>query len=230
GGLPTPNLTRLKFDGCAKLKSLPEHIHTLTALGNLNISNLPNLESIAEDGGLPPNLRDFNINNCERLRASSSSVGDYSNWGLQALVSLEKFTIRGRGSDEILETLLKQQLLPTTVRTLRIAELSTLKSLDVKGLARLTFLETLEIIRCKSLEFLPGEVLKHLTSLQRLYIYGCPSLQFVPEEGLPPSLYYLYISDCSALEKRYQNKTGQDHWASISHIQCIEINDEVIIR
>ncbi|BBG96577.1 LRR and NB-ARC domains-containing disease resistance protein [Prunus dulcis] len=183
GGLPTPNLTQLEFRGCEKLKSLPEHIHTLTALGNLYISNLPNLESIAEDGGLPPNLRDFTINNCERLRASSSSVGDYSNWGLQALVSLEVFTIRGRGSDEILETLLKQQLLPTTLRTLIIEELSTLKSLDVKGLAR-------------------------LTSLQQLYIYDCPSLQFLPEGGLPPSLSYLCIYNCSALEKRY-------HWAKI---------------
>ncbi|KAH0981853.1 hypothetical protein GBA52_009030 [Prunus armeniaca] len=230
GGLPTPNLTRLEFFDCEKLKSLPEHIHTLTALENLYITNLPNLESIAEDGGLPPNLRDFSIDNCERLRASSSSVGDYCNWGLQALVSLEHFTICDRGSDEILETLLKQQLLPTTLRTLRIEKLSTLKSLDGKGLAHLTFLQTLEIMYCKSLEFLPGEALQHLTSLQRLYINDCPSLQFLPEEGLPPSLSYLSISNCSALEKRYQNKTGQDHWASISHIPCIEINDEVILR
>ncbi|XP_016649968.1 PREDICTED: putative disease resistance RPP13-like protein 1 [Prunus mume] len=204
GGLPTPNLTSLQVDECEKLKSLPERIHTLTALESLWIRNLPNLESIAEDGGLPPNLRDFSIENCERLRAASSSVGDYCNWGLQALVSLERFAIRGMGSDEILETLLKQQLLPTTLRTLWIEELSTLKSLDGKGLA-------------------------HLTFLRRLYIYDCPSLQFLPEEGLPPSFSYLSISNCSALEKRYQNKTGQDHWASISHIPCIQINDEVII-
>ncbi|KAL6288799.1 hypothetical protein ACE6H2_006309 [Prunus campanulata] len=229
GGLPTPNLTSLRVDECEKLESLPERIHTLTALGNLSISNLPNLESIAEDGGLPPNLRDFRIQNCERLRASSSSVGDYCNWGLQALVSLEQFTIGGRGSDEILEMLLKQQLLPTTLRTLCIGKLSTLKSLDGKGLAHVTVLRSLSISKCKSLEFLPGEALQHLTSLQKLYIYDCPSLQFLPEEGLPPSLSYLSISNCSALEKRYQNKTGQDHWASISHIPCIEINHEVII-
>ncbi|XP_021823996.1 putative disease resistance RPP13-like protein 1 [Prunus avium] len=145
GGLPTPNLTCLQVDECKKLKSLPKRIHTLTALGSLHIRHLPNLESIAEDGGLPPNLRYFSIQNCERLRASSSSVGDYCNWGLQALVSLERFTIGGRGSDEIMETLLKQQLLPTTLRTLWITELSTLKSLDGKGLAHLTFLRSLNI-------------------------------------------------------------------------------------
>ncbi|CAL8115537.1 unnamed protein product [Prunus armeniaca] len=230
GGLPTPNLTSLQVGKCEKLKSLPERIHTLTALGNLLIFNVPDLESIAEDGGLPPNLRHFSIQNGERLRASSSSVGDYCNWGLQALVSLKQFTIGGRGSDEILEMLLKQQLLPTTLHTLRISSLSTLKSLDGKGLAHLTFLRSLSITACKSLEFLPGEALQHLTSLQWLNISCCPSLQFLPEEGLPPSLSYLRIYKCSRLEKRYQNKTGQDHWASISHIPCIQINDEVIIR
>ncbi|CAL2237965.1 unnamed protein product [Prunus armeniaca] len=229
GGLPTPKLTSLQVNGCDKLRSLPECIHTLTALRYLEIRDLPNLESIAEDGGLPPNLRYFTIENCERLRASSSSVGDYCNWGLQALVSLEEFSIGGRGSDEILETLLKQQLLPTTLHALSIDSLTTLKSLDGKGLAHLTFLRSLSITACKSLEFLPGEALQHLTSLQKLYIHDCPSLQFLPEEGLPPSLSFLRINNCSALEKRYQNKTGQDHWASISHIPCIRINDEVII-
>ncbi|XP_021818449.1 putative disease resistance RPP13-like protein 1 [Prunus avium] len=226
GGLPTPNLTSMQVGECDKLKSLPERIHTLTALRDLSISNLPNLESIAEDGGLPPNLRYFYIHNCERLSPSSSSVGDYYNWGLQAL---EEFRIGGRGSDEILETLLKQQLLPTTLHTLSIEELPTLKSLDGKGLAHLTFLRSLSITRCKSLEFLPGEALQHLTSLQDLHISRCDSIQFLPEEGLPPSLSYLSIYNCSALEKRYQNKTGRDHWASISHIPSIRINDEVII-
>ncbi|BFG20524.1 hypothetical protein CerSpe_067980 [Prunus speciosa] len=229
GGLPTPNLTWLKVGECDKLKSFPESIHTLTALQYLDINNLPNLESIAEDGGLPPNLQYFYIHNCERLRASSSSVGNYCNWGLQALVSLEQVTIGGRGSDEILETLLKQQLLPTTLHTLCIYQLSTLKSLDGKGLAHLTFLRSLSITRCNRLEFLPGEALQHLTSLQLLFISECDSIQFLPEEGLPPSLSYLSISNCSALEKRYQNKTGRDHWASISHVPSIQINDEVII-
>ncbi|CAL9004684.1 unnamed protein product [Prunus brigantina] len=225
GGLSTPNLTSLEVEKCEKLKSLPERIHTLTALESLRISDVPNLESIAEDGGLPPNLRYFSIENCERLRASSSSVGDYCNWGLQALVSLKYLH-----SDEILETLLTVTgLLPTTLHDLSISSLSTLKSLDGKGLAHLTFLRSLSITACPSLQLLPEEALQHLTSLQKLCISSCPSLQFLPEEGLPPSLSYLRINNCSGLEKRYQNKTGQDHWASISHIPCIDINDEVII-
>ncbi|KAL6288839.1 hypothetical protein ACE6H2_006349 [Prunus campanulata] len=152
GGLPTPNLNELEFIGCKKLKSLPERIHTLTALRELKMDNLPNLESIAEDGGLPPNLRDFSIKNCEILSAPSSSVGDYCKWGLQRLVSLEKFAIGGRGSDEILETLLKQQLLPTTLQRLEISQLSSPKSLDAKGLKQLTSLSFLSISDCSALE------------------------------------------------------------------------------
>ncbi|KAH0981868.1 hypothetical protein GBA52_009045 [Prunus armeniaca] len=177
GGLRAPNLTELKVETCEKLKSLPERIHTLTRLRSLEIRDLPNLESIAEDGGLPRNLRHFSIENCERLRASS--VAEY--WGLQGLVSLEIFVISGRGSDEILEALLEQQLLPTTLQRLVIRHCSSLKSLDAKGI-------------------------KHLTSLS-----------------------FLSISNCSALEKRYKKKTGKA-WANISHIPCIKIGKEVIIR
>ncbi|ONI20914.1 hypothetical protein PRUPE_2G040500 [Prunus persica] len=147
GGLP-PNLTELEFIRCKKLKSLPERIHTLTRLRSLKIRDLPNLESIAEDGGLPHNLRHFCIKNCERLRASS--VAEY--WGLRGLVSLEEFEIGGRGSDEILETLLKQQLLPKTLQRLEISRLSSLKSLDAKGLKHLTSLSFLSISNCSALE------------------------------------------------------------------------------
>ncbi|KAI5342290.1 hypothetical protein L3X38_010165 [Prunus dulcis] len=49
-------------------------------------------------------------------------------------------TIGGRGGDDILETLLKEQLLPSTLHTLRIWGLSSLKSLDGKGLGHLTSL------------------------------------------------------------------------------------------
>ncbi|VVA21918.1 PREDICTED: putative disease resistance [Prunus dulcis] len=148
GGLPAPNLTELEFINCKKLKSLPERIHTLTRLRSLKIRDLPNLESIAEDGGLPHNLRHFCIENCERLRASS--VAEY--WGLRGLVSLEEFEIGGRGSDEILETLLKQHLLPTTLHRLKISRLSSLKSLDAKGLKHLTSLSFLSISNCSALE------------------------------------------------------------------------------
>ncbi|XP_050110640.1 putative disease resistance protein RGA4 isoform X1 [Malus sylvestris] len=243
GGLPTPNLRQLSLWECKNLKSLPERIRTLTALEGLELWDLPNLVSFAQ-GGLPPNLQYFDVRGCDKVKPSVE-------WGLQGLVSLKQFEIAG----EIWAPLLKEQLLlPTTLNDLLIVGLSSLKSLvDVKGLRHLASLRRLTIGDCPSLEFLPREGLQQLTSLQYLSIYGCPSLeflpaegllhltslqelrirecpklQFLPENGLPPSLSSLEISYCSALEKRYEDKTGED-WAKISHIPCIRINDEVII-
>ncbi|XP_021803257.1 putative disease resistance RPP13-like protein 1 [Prunus avium] len=220
GGWPTPNLNEFTVGECKNFKSLPEGIHTLTALRLLLVGDLPNLESFAE-GGLPPNIRSLLTRSCERLRAP---VVKY--WGLEGLVSLELFVIGG----SILETLLKEHLLPTTLLHLVISECRSIQVLpgEGEGLQHLTSLQALQIDECDNLQFLPGEGLQHLTSLRRLSITSCPNIQFLPEEGLPPSLSLLRILNCSALEKRYQNKTGKD-WAKISHIPCIKINDQVII-
>ncbi|CAN6693024.1 unnamed protein product [Malus baccata var. baccata] len=242
GGLPTPKLRELEVWGCKNLKSFPERIRTLTALERLELNDLPNLVSFAQEG-LPPNLQYFYVTRCGKVKPSVE-------WGLQGLVSLKEFEIAG----EIWAPLLKEQLLPTTLNSLRIAGLSSLKSVvDVKGLRHLaslhrltigdcpslefvpregllhlTSLQYLNIDRCPSLEFLPAEGLLHLTSLQYLTIEDCPKLQFLPENGLPTSLSYLEISSCSTLEKRYENKTGED-WARISHIPFIKIGEQVII-
>ncbi|CAL2237668.1 unnamed protein product [Prunus armeniaca] len=133
--------------------------------------------------------------------------------------SSENFTIGGRGSDNILETLLEQQLLPTTLHTQRINQITSPKSLERKG--HLTSLQHLRMESCPSLEFLQ---LQHLTSLQRLYISWGDNLQFMPKEGLQPSLSLLQIYKCSGLEKRSENKMGKD-WANISQIPCIQRND-----
>ncbi|XP_009369584.3 putative disease resistance RPP13-like protein 1 [Pyrus x bretschneideri] len=215
GGLPTPNLRELKVWRCKNLKSFPKQIRTLTALERLELFDLPNLVSFAQ-GGLPSNLRYFTID-CDKVKPSVE-------WGLQGLVSLQEFTIAG----EISAPLLKEQLLPTSLHRLTIHNCRSLEFLPAEGLQHLTSLQNLTITFCPSLEFLPAEGLLHLTSLQKLRIRRCPKLQFLPENGLPPSLSYLVISSCSTLEKRYEDKTGED-WAKISHIPCIQINNEVII-
>ncbi|KAM1941494.1 hypothetical protein ACFX13_029068 [Malus domestica] len=195
GGLPTPNLARFTVYGCENLKLLPDRIHTLTALRDLEMFGLPNVESFAE-GGLPPNLQSFQISGCEKLRPSM----EY--WGSQRLVSLRTFDISK--SEDVLETVLKEQLLPTTLHTLRISGMKSLKSLEGKGL-------------------------QHLTSLQQLQIYECDSLKFLPKEGLPASLSCLGIYTCPSLMKRCQEKTGEE-WSKIAHIPCIHIGDQVIIN
>ncbi|XP_028944048.1 putative disease resistance RPP13-like protein 1 [Malus domestica] len=216
GGLPTPNLRQLSVWGCKNLKSFPVRIRTLTALEGLGLDDLPNLVSFAQ-GGLPPNLQYFRVTRCDKVKPSVE-------WGLQVLVSLKRFTIAG----EIWAPLLKEQLLPTSLQELTIDDCPSLEFLPREGLQHLTSLQYLNIYRCPSLEFLPAEGLLHLTSLQYLTIEDCPKLQFLPENGLPPSLSSLKIYSCSALEKRYEDKMGED-WAKISHIPLIKIGKQVII-
>ncbi|KAB2594837.1 disease resistance RPP13-like protein 1 [Pyrus ussuriensis x Pyrus communis] len=194
GGLPTPKLAFLAVSGNENLKLLPDRIHTLTGLRDLWIGQLPNVESFAE-GGLPPNLQSFQIYDCEKLKPS------VENWGLQRIVSLR--TVLIWRSEVVLETLLKEQLLPITLHILEIWDMKNLKSLEGKGL-------------------------QHLTSLQELKIFNCVSLKFLPKDGLPASLSFLSITDCPSLEKRCQKKTGQE-WSKLAHIPCIEIGDQVII-
>ncbi|CAN6561977.1 unnamed protein product [Malus baccata var. baccata] len=190
----TSHLKSLSVFGCKNLKSLPKQLHAFNDLRELRISALPNLESVAEEG-LPLNLEVFEVCYCDKLKPSAK-------WRLEESF-LRQFSIGGRGSEDLFQTLLKEKLLPTTLENLYIYGLPSLKSFDGKGL-------------------------QHLTSLKRLQIHCCDNLEFLPEEGLPISLSFLSIERCPSLKKRYQNKRGDD-WSKIAGIPCIKIDEKVII-
>ncbi|KAB2594842.1 disease resistance RPP13-like protein 1 [Pyrus ussuriensis x Pyrus communis] len=192
-------------DSRDSLRSFPLGI--FPKLSFLQIQGSKNLESLSigegadgenlthlDEGGLPPYLHAVHIGYCEKL------IPSMKYWGLQQLVSLRTFWIWS--SKNLLEALLKEQLLPTTLHTLRIHEMEILKSLEGKGL-------------------------QHLTCLQELEFHDCDSLEFLSKEGLPESLSFLSIKNCSSLAKRCQEKRGQE-WMKIAHIPCIETNDQVI--
>ncbi|RVW21724.1 putative disease resistance protein [Vitis vinifera] len=167
-GLPTPNLRELVIIDCEKLKSLPQGMHTfLTSLHYLYISNCPVIDSFPE-GGLPTNLSELDIRNCNKLVACRME------WGLQMLSFLRSFWI-GELGEERLESFPEEQFLPSTLTSLSIRDIPNLKSLDNKGLKHLTSLETLMINNCERLKSLPKQGLP--SSLSCLYIRGCPPLK-----------------------------------------------------
>nr|XP_028955167.1 putative disease resistance RPP13-like protein 1 isoform X1 [Malus domestica]XP_028955168.1 putative disease resistance RPP13-like protein 1 isoform X1 [Malus domestica]XP_028955169.1 putative disease resistance RPP13-like protein 1 isoform X1 [Malus domestica]XP_028955170.1 putative disease resistance RPP13-like protein 1 isoform X1 [Malus domestica]XP_028955171.1 putative disease resistance RPP13-like protein 1 isoform X1 [Malus domestica]XP_028955172.1 putative disease resistance RPP13-l len=215
GGLPTPNLTFFHVYNCENLKLLPGRMHTLTALQRLLIGSLPNLVSFP-DGGLPtPNLTYFSVDHCVNLKLLPDRMHTLTalqHLSIECLPNVVSFAQGGLPPNlqtlsivnwDLVETLLNEQLLPATLRTLEISDVSNLKSLDGKGF-------------------------EHLTSLQQLQISGCESLKFLPKEGLPASLSYLRIRGCPSLKKRYGNKKGKD-WRNIARIPCINIDDEITI-
>ncbi|XP_034703798.1 putative disease resistance protein At3g14460 isoform X2 [Vitis riparia] len=167
GGLPTPNLTSLWITSCKKLKSLPQGMHSLTSLESLTIEDCPEIDSFPI-GGLPTNLSDLEIRNCNKLMACRME------WRLQTLPFLSWLEIGGL-EEERSKSFPEERFLPSTLTYLSIKNFPNLKSLDKKGLEHLTSLEILSINECEKLESLPKQGLP--SSLSRLYIGKCPLLE-----------------------------------------------------
>ncbi|RYR79100.1 hypothetical protein Ahy_A01g003967 [Arachis hypogaea] len=88
--LSTPNLSYFAVVRCDKINSLPEPINNLTGLQTLYLYDVPNLESIAEEG-LPINLRTLGVGNEEGV-CSNTAI---TKWGLDRLTSLSYLSIKG---------------------------------------------------------------------------------------------------------------------------------------
>ncbi|XP_050882293.1 putative disease resistance protein At3g14460 [Lathyrus oleraceus] len=161
GGLATPNLIYFAVWKCEKLLSLPEAMHTLTDLQEMEIDNLPNLQSFVIND-LPNALRELTV----------GSVGGIT-WNIEQtwehLTCLSVLRINGDG---MVKTLMGP-LLPASLVTLCICGLND-TSIDEKWLQHLTSLQNLEILNAPKLKSLPKKGL--LSSLLVLSMTRCPLL------------------------------------------------------
>ncbi|KAL5078127.1 hypothetical protein RYX36_017111 [Vicia faba] len=221
---------------CNALISLPQRMDALIALESLHLT-LPLLPCY-EGASLPPNLRSIFL---QSLRTKTIATG----WGLQNLSALSDLDIRGDG---IVNTLLKEQLLPVSLVSLSIHYFSKRKSLPGNGLQHLSSLENLRFYGCTKLGSLPENMfpsslksleisycpkLKSLpdrlpSSLEILDLDDCKRLGSLPKDGLPSSLKRLIISNCRLLKAKYENQRGE-HWSNIAHIPVIKIDYELTI-
>uniref|UniRef100_A0A2N9GIS6 R13L1/DRL21-like LRR repeat region domain-containing protein n=1 Tax=Fagus sylvatica TaxID=28930 RepID=A0A2N9GIS6_FAGSY len=180
-----PMLRSLSIWDCPNLESLtmPKGIpKNLTSLEALEIRDCPKLVSFPK-GGLPtPNLTSIWFSNCKNLKELPDQLHNLNclrEWGLHKLDCLRRLEIEG-GCKNV-ESFPEDKLLPCILNSLRISGLSNLKYLNSKGL-------------------------QHLTDLKTLEISCCNKLQSLPEEGLPSSLSFLCIKECSLLKPTLQNK------------------------
>ncbi|XP_027192058.2 disease resistance protein L6-like [Cicer arietinum] len=189
-GLSAPKLTLLFVKKCVNLKSLPCHANTLLPnLESVTIRDCPEMETFCE-GGMPPSLRSLEIVKCEKLMMSPS---------LSLMDMLTDLTI-----DNVcdgVESFPNKDcaLLPPSLTSLTLRNMSSLHTLDCTELL-------------------------HLTSLQKLTIEYCYMLENMAGERLPATLTQLEIIDCPLLEERYSMKHPQI-WPKISHIQSILVDD-----
>ena len=191
--LPVGSFTKLQFlyiEDCENLSSLSIRDEVLTFfLLEMEIKNCPNLESLPyvrsntrlpclqklelskcsklsqfSECSLPPNLKSLIIANCDNLTPKEE-------WGLHQMKWLTHFEIEGGCSSNVLFS--QEKLLPSTLTSLSIIKLPTLKSL--------------------------GSWLPRIISLEKLIIDCCENLDSMLDGDLPPNLRSLTIMNCNNL-------------------------------
>ncbi|KHN33223.1 Putative disease resistance RPP13-like protein 1 [Glycine soja] len=186
-----PNLINFSVSGSDKLKSLPEEMSSLLPkLECLYISNCPEIESFPKRG-MPPNLRKVEIGNCEKLLSGLA----WPSMGMLTHLSVY-------GPCDGIKSFPKEGLLPPTLTSLYLYDMSNLEMLDCTGLLHLTYLQELTIESCPLLEMLDCTGLP--VSLIKLTMRGCPLLENMVGERLPDSLIKLTIESCPLLEMPHE--------------------------
>ncbi|XP_027345071.1 putative disease resistance RPP13-like protein 1 [Abrus precatorius] len=194
GGRASPNLlNRFTVLKCKKLRSLPEEMD-LPALQHLQLTDLPELASLSPRW-LPSSLGFLGVD-VGILKQDSALQ-------FQRLTSLSHLYLHGLRDEEVVNTLLREPSLPTSLTSLWLLYFDGLRWLEGKGL-------------------------QHLISLRELGFYRCGGLESLPEDQLPSPLEILSIWRCPLLEVRYGNEKGK-HFSKIAHIPAIKIDHQVII-
>ena len=183
-------LQSLKVSQCKALGSLPQRMDTLIALESLSLDNL---SSCCEVACLPPELQCMHI---ESVRVATP----LTKWGLQNLSALCDLHI---GGDDIVNILLKEKLLPISLVSLTISNLSETKSLEGNGLQHISFMKSITFKCCSRLESFAEHTFPSF--LKSLVFENCPELKSLPYK-LPSSLETLEFDMCPRLALSSQDK------------------------
>ncbi|PRQ55370.1 putative leucine-rich repeat domain, L domain-containing protein [Rosa chinensis] len=193
------NLKQLIINNCTKLKLIPEGVHNLIHLSNLEIVECPLLEAIAEFGLPTSMLQSIKISKCQSLKSLPNRI--YSLTCLQDLClegcsNLVSFPEGGLPTNLLSLSILDcEKLLPTFEWGLH--GLTCLTNLTFGGCEALvlfpedwllpTTLSSLQLQRLPNLESLPKR-LNDLTFLDSLELSECDKLQTFSEEEQPKML------------------------------------------
>ncbi|GFS29621.1 hypothetical protein Acr_00g0007540 [Actinidia rufa] len=174
------SLESLTLQLCGKLEKLPQWLHTLPFLGELNIYSCPSLVSFPEKG-LPSTLRKLEISACGALESLPEWM-THTNYNLEVLEIFDcpalKYIISPRGG------------LPPSLKKIKISYCAMLESLVAEEGMEINCpsLESFEIRSCKNLKFLPDALDDN--NLRRFVIQKLDYLESIPEGwfSLPTNL------------------------------------------
>ncbi|KAH0747045.1 hypothetical protein KY285_008702 [Solanum tuberosum] len=194
----------------SNLKTLSSQLlKSLTSLEYLNAINLPQIQSLLEEG-LPSSLYELHLHHHHNLHSLPTE-------GLQRLMWLRCLEIWDCPNLQSLS----ESGIPSSLSKLTIQHCSNLQSLPESGMP--SSLSVLNISYCLNLRSLP--VTGMPSSLSVLYISNCPNLKSLPVKGMPPSISKLFIYKCPLLKPLLQFDKG-DYWPKIAHIPTIDIDWE----
>lgn len=247
GSLPV--LKSLFILGCKNLKSITvtkcASPQSLSCLQSLSIYACPNLESFPVSGSfMTLNLNSFLVSTCRKLKSLPEPINTLSglyHFCVYGLPNLQAFTEAGLPAHlRILEMSKCGSLATSAIANWGFKGLNCLVELRLRGDALVNALMKMEVqllpsslvsMRISHLHYikcLEGKWLRHLANLESVEISDCRRLESLPKEGMPYSLSVLTIKRCVLLEGSCHGNGGKV-WNKISRIQCLIINDRVII-
>ncbi|KAK3184929.1 hypothetical protein Dsin_032215 [Dipteronia sinensis] len=215
-GLPPTNLRKLRLRNCEKLEALPNNMHQLNHLQEIDISDCYSLVSFPVEGLSSTNLTKLQIRNCEKLEALPNNMHQLNHLqeiDISYCSSLVSFPVEGLSSTNLtrleIRNCEKLVALPnrmqnlTSLRELWIQNCPNIKSFPEDGFP--ASLTSLYLSQLKIFEQLFRWGLYRLTSLTELHIGGWPDVVSFPpvETGimLPTSLIFLEIRDFPNLKR-----------------------------
>ncbi|KAG5578506.1 hypothetical protein H5410_058640 [Solanum commersonii] len=224
------SIRRLSISNLKTLNS--QLLKSLTSLEYLNAINLPQIQSLLEEG-LPSSLSELHLHHHHYLHSLPTEGLQRLMWfrcleiwdcpNLQSLPesgmpsSLSKLTIQHCSNLQSLP----ESGMPSSLSDLTISNCPSLQSLPESGFP--SSLSELRISNCSNLQSLPESGMP--SSLSKLTIQRCSNLQSLPESGMPPSMSNLSISKCPLLKPLLEFNKG-DYWPKIAHIPTTDIDWE----
>ncbi|KAL8483034.1 hypothetical protein ACS0TY_025914 [Phlomoides rotata] len=197
------HLSKLRIVGCPKLRELPDGLHGLNSMEELEIRICPNLKSI------PYSINDRKLPLLRELVIDD--VGDADSWNCPSFKKAVDGVL-GLGSQSLRTLKLRAQnwdTFPDQLQHLTTLEALELECFGIEELpewfGNLSSLRFLNLRDCKKLRRLPSvEAMRRLTKLHNIRISGCPLLKLRPIQQ--------------------QSDADESEWPKISHLDDVSVD------